>query len=645
MTSSVAAAFEPQGALAREVAGYAPRPVQAQMASAVEQALATRGTAIIEAGTGTGKTFAYLVPALLSGRKVVISTGTLNLQDQLFHRDLPRVRAALGAPARVALLKGRANYLCRHRLGKALQQGMTRAEAVKLRELSAWMLSTESGELQQFGKLADDDPLTPRVTSTAENCLGSKCDDFEDCFVVRARRNALAADLLVVNHHLLFADYALKEDGFGQILPGAEAVIVDEAHQLPELSARFFGTRVSTRQLQDLAADCADEAAALGDVPALKAAAAGLAEGATKLEAAFAGLAGRETFAQFLRRPASEAALAAVRGALGTLTGELAGLAERTPELAAAHLRGKDLASRLAALDTDDEARIAWVEALGRGGSLQVTPIRVDEDFTRMREVHEGAWVFTSATLATGDDFSHFGDQLGLSQASTLCLRSPFDFESQARLYLPRGLPEPNDPEYSARVTQAILPVISASGGGVFVLCTSHRALRDIAGRLRSEITQPLLVQGDASRSELLKTFTQSGNAVLVGTASFWEGVDVRGLALRVVIIDKLPFAAPGDPVYEARLNAIRAQGGDPFNDLQVPQAIMALRQGVGRLIRDTTDKGLLVLCDPRLRSRGYGRRILEALPCMPEVPDLASAQAWLHDIRNSFSPRERGEG
>jgi ATP-dependent DNA helicase DinG len=312
----------------------------------------------------------------------------------------------------------------------------------------------------------------------------------------------------------------------------------------------------------------------------------------------------------------------------------LKALGERKPEVAAAHLRAQDLVQRLKTLGSDDEARIAWVEALGRGGSLHVTPIRVDEDFSRMRETHEGAWVFTSATLATGEDFSHFGGQLGLEHARTLRLQSPFDFETQARLYLPRGLPDPNDPDYPARVTECILPLIEASAGGVFVLCTSHRALRDIAQRLRGDISYPLLVQGEAARSELLARFTAAGNAVLVGTASFWEGVDVRGLALRVVIIDKLPFTAPGDPVFEARLGAIRAAGGDPFNDMQVPAAIMTLRQGVGRLIRDVTDQGLLVLCDPRLRSRNYGRRILEALPCMPEVPDLAGAQAWLRQIR-----------
>lgn len=627
--------FAAGGPLSRHVAGYAPRAVQAEMAEAVAAAFAQGRTLVVEAGTGIGKTFAYLVPALLAGHRVVISTGTLNLQDQLFYRDLPRVREALGRPVRVALLKGRANYVCRHRLGKALQQPGGRHEVVKLRQLQEWLARTDSGELQEVGALAEDDPLLPRVTSTADNCLGSKCEDFEQCFVVRARRNAQAADVLVVNHHLLFADFVLKEEGFGQILPGAEAIIVDEAHQLPELATRFFGVRVSTRQLQDLAQDAADEAAQLGDIPQVRDAAAQLAQAGAQLETAFAGMAGRETLAAFRRRGRADASLGEVQAALQQLQGLLAPMAERSVGMGAASLRAGGLVERLhSLLAADAESRIAWVEPVGRGGSLQATPIRVDEDFTRMREAHDGAWVFTSATLAAADDFSHFCGQLGLEDARTLRLESPFDFEQQARLFLPRGLPDPNDPAYAGRVAEIALPVIEASGGGAFVLCTSHRALREIAARLRERLKLPLLVQGEGSRTELLDAFTTAGDAVLVGTASFWEGVDVRGLALRVVIIDKLPFAALGDPVFEARLAAIREAGGEPFMDHQLPQAIMVLRQGAGRLIRDPGDCGLLVLCDPRLRTRAYGRRILEALPAMPEVESLAEASAWLDRIR-----------
>ena len=627
--------FAAGGPLSRHVAGYAPRAVQAEMAEAVAAAFAQGRTLVVEAGTGIGKTFAYLVPALLAGHRVVISTGTLNLQDQLFYRDLPRVREALGRPVRVALLKGRANYVCRHRLAKALQQPAGRHEVVKLRQLQDWLARTDSGELQEVGALAEDDPLLPRVTSTADNCLGSKCEDFEQCFVVRARRNAQAADVLVVNHHLLFADFVLKEEGFGQILPGAEAIIVDEAHQLPELATRFFGVRVSTRQLQDLAQDAADEAAQLGDIPQVRDAAAQLAQAGAQLETAFAGMAGRETLAAFRRRGRADASLAEAQAALQHLQALLAPMAERSVGMGAAVLRAGELTERLQALlAADTESRVAWVEPVGRGGSLQATPIRVDEDFTRMREAHDGAWVFTSATLAAGEDFSHFCGQLGLEDARTLRLESPFDFEQQARLFLPRGLPDPNDPAYAGRVAEIALPVIEASGGGAFVLCTSHRALREIAARLRERLKQPLLVQGEGSRTELLDAFTTAGDAVLVGTASFWEGVDVRGLALRVVIIDKLPFAALGDPVFEARLAAIREAGGEPFMDHQLPQAIMVLRQGAGRLIRDPGDCGLLVLCDPRLRTRAYGRRILEALPAMPEVESLAEASAWLDRIR-----------
>src|SRR5690349_24213328 len=626
--------FAADGPLAREVTGYAPREVQAAMAEAVRNALERRHTLVVEAGTGTGKTFAYLVPALLAGKRVVISTGTLNLQDQLFHRDLPRVRDALGLPVRVALLKGRANYLCRQRFTRAVQQPAARHEVVKLRQLQDWLPRTETGEVQESGALAEDDALLPRVTSTAENCLGSACTDFGECFVVKARRNALAADVLVVNHHLLFADFVLREEGLGQILPGADAVIVDEAHQLPELATRFFGTRVSTRQLQELAQDCADVAAELRDVPDLRQAAADLGEAIAGLESAFAGAAGREALAAFLARGKSGDTLAAVRVQLDALLDVLKPLAQRTPELAAAATRAADLAQRLQVVVDQDDNRVAWVEASGRGGSLQATPIRVDEDFMRLRESHEGAWVLTSATLATGEDFSHFRRQLGLEDARTLRLESPFDYERQARLFLPKGLPDPNDAAFTPRVAEVARNVIEASGGGAFVLCTSHRALRDIAARLRERLSLPLLVQGEGARPALLDAFTRAGNAVLVGTASFWEGVDVRGLALRVVIIDKLPFAAMGDPVFEARLKAIREAGGEPFMEYQLPQAIMVLRQGVGRLIRDPSDRGLLVLCDPRLRSRGYGRTILESLPAMPEVSSLDEARAWLDAIR-----------
>lgn len=627
--------FGAEGPLARQVSGYAPRDIQVQMAEAVAQAIEQQQSIVVEAGTGTGKTFAYLVPALLSGKRVVVSTGTLNLQDQLFYRDLPRIRAALKSPGRVALLKGRANYLCRYRLARAGQQASGRHEPAKLAQLQDWMQQTSSGEMQEQSVLREDDPLLPRVTSTAENCLGSKCPDFEQCFVVKARRAAQGADLLVVNHHLLFADFMLKEEGFGQVLPGADAVIVDEAHQLPEVASRFFGTRLATRQLNELAEECITEATALGDLPNLKEEALQLAEAVAVLDRCFTGLASRERYAQFAQRRGVAEAIDAVDECLDRLQSHLKPVTERTPGVAAASGRAVEFRARLQGLTGRmGEDRITWVEAFGRGGAFNATPVRVDADFSRLREVQAGAWVFTSATLAAGNDFSHFTGQLGLDDARCLRLESPFDFSEQARLYLPTGLPNPNETEFSGRVVQEILPLIEASGGGAFVLCTSHRALREIAAGLRAALDFDVMVQGESSRTDLLQRFTKDGHAVLVGTSSFWEGVDVRGLALRLVIIDRLPFAAPGDPVFDARLAAIREAGGDPFMHYQLPQAITTLRQGVGRLIRDPEDRGLLVLCDSRLRGRPYGRRILASLPPMPRTESQAEAMDWLHAIR-----------
>jgi ATP-dependent DNA helicase DinG len=622
------------GPLADSVPGFVPREPQQRMAEAVAQALDEGHSLAVEAGTGTGKTYAYLVPALMSGKRVVVSTGTKNLQDQLFHRDLPRVRDALRVPVRTALLKGRSNYLCLYRMKRAQGMPGLRFDPARLRAVEQWAQSTTTGELGEMGAYAGDDPLTPRITSTADNCLGAKCADFGECFVAKARRNAQAADLVVINHHLLFADFLLKEEGFGQILAGSDAIVVDEAHQLPELATGFFGSRVSTRQLQELAKDTRTEADKSGDMPDLEKAATELAQKASMLEAVFGGMQNRLTLDAFRTRPGAEEALTQTSAALEAFFDEISPYEERNAELAACVERAAKLQENLdLVLQPAQPQFVRWVEASGRGGSLHATPVNVAEGFRRMRATYPGAWIFTSATLAAGDDFSHFCDQLGLDDAATLGVESPFDFAQQARLYLPRGLPEPNDPAYADAVADAALPVIEASGGGAFVLCTSHRALQRISERLGARLRMPMFVQGQDSRDALLRSFSEHGDAVLVGTSSFWEGVDVKGRALRVVIIDRLPFAAPGDPVFEARLEAIRREGGNPFNDHQIPLAVMALRQGVGRLIRDAGDRGLLMLCDPRLRSKGYGRRMLASLPRMPQTDDLAAVQNWLRTL------------
>ncbi|MGB0217916.1 MAG: ATP-dependent DNA helicase [Sinimarinibacterium flocculans] len=633
------------GPLAQRIEGFAPRAAQQRMADAVAAALRDAETLAVEAGTGTGKTYAYLVPVLLSGMRTVISTGTRTLQDQLFHRDLPRVREALAAPVRVALLKGRGNYLCLHRMKRARGLPAMRALFDQLRAVEEWARRTERGELSELGEFREDSPLTRQITSTADNCLGSRCDDFDDCFVAIARRRAQAADVIVVNHHLLLSDFTLKDQGFGQILSGSDAVILDEAHQLPELAAQFFGRRVSTRQIQELARDAHVEAQNCGDLPELAEAAQRLSADVTRLEACFAPGSGRQLLARFRADGVAELPLEQLGQSLEELYALLRPLEERNAEIAGVLERTHGLREHWQHIlelppDEGDAPRteVRWVEPLMRGGSFHATPIELAEGFRRMRETYPGAWVLTSATLAAGGDFSHFVRTLGIEDARTECLDSPFDYAQQARLYLPRGLPEPNQPGYAEAVAAAALPVIEASGGGAFVLCTSHRALRVIAQQLRARLSLRVLVQGEDTRSALLDDFTADGNAVLVGTSSFWEGVDVRGQALRLVIIDRLPFAAPGDPVLDAKIAAIRSTGGKPFFELQLPEAIVTLRQGVGRLIRDNADHGLLMLCDPRLTQKAYGRQVLAALPRMPVLRELEDATAWMRHLAETVS-------
>lgn len=622
-----------QGPFAHHSPGFAPRSQQQAMAEAVASAIAGRSRLVVEAGTGTGKTYAYLVPALASGRRVVVSTGTKNLQDQLFFRDLPRVRDALGLPVRVSLLKGRANYLCIYRLRKAVMDPRSRVSRAKLGFVDDWAIRTDSGEVSELPPTVVDDQLLPLVTSTADNCLGGKCPDFAECHVVKARRAAQAADLVVVNHHLLFADFRLKEEGFG-VLPGADAVIVDEAHQLPELAAQFFGEKVSTRQLSDLARDIAVEVQAFRDMPKLTEALDQLALATIELERPFNEVgAGRLGLDDFADRPGVASALGAARTALDECRDTLQAVAERSTGLAHCAGRATTMAAALHHIAGDaGPGLVRWAESAGRGGALHAAPVEPIDGFRRFMAAYPGAWVFTSATLAAGADFQHFTATLGLDDAETLRLDSPFDYAEQARLHVPRGLPDPNDPAYSDAVADTLVPLIEASGGGAFVLCTSYRAMDRIAERLRAALPFPLFVQGEAGKSALIDQFAKAGNGVLVATASFWEGVDVKGAALRLVAIDKLPFNQPGDPVFEARLKLIRERGGNPFIELQLPRAITALRQGVGRLIRDRSDRGMVVLCDPRLRSKGYGRKVVASLPPIPALKEPAEACAWLRE-------------
>jgi ATP-dependent DNA helicase DinG len=628
----------PHGPLAAALPGFEPRREQQQMAAWVGEALATRGTLIVEAGTGTGKTFAYLVPALLSGCHVVISTGTRTLQDQLYHRDLPLLARALGRPVKVALLKGRSNYLCRHRLALAAANpslpGFERTAARALSRVRAWSLETKSGDLAELDSLSDADPVWALVTSTRDNCVGSSCPEFARCHVVAARREAQAADVVVVNHHLLLADLALKEEGFGDLLPGADAVILDEAHQVPETAAQFFGVSAGSRQAVALARDIQAELTR-----------AGVANAATRalllgLEDAFA-----HALAELPRgaeRVAWEAlpagfieALDAAVSRLDALQADLDALGADEAGIRQCERRAIELAAALRTIQELDPATgVRWVEVHARSFALQFTPLEVAGRLRELMRARPCAWVFTSATLAVGDDFAHYIDRVGAEQARVLRIESPFDYRSQARLLIPAGLPDPSDRAHTAAVVAEALPFIVAAGGRTFLLFTSHRALAEAARLLRAQADiaagYTLLVQGEVPREQLLQRFRETPRSVLLGTSSFWEGVDVRGRALAVVVIDKLPFASPDDPLLKARLEAIRARGGNPFFDHQVPQAVLALKQGFGRLIRDHGDFGVVVICDHRLRSKGYGRSFLQALPPAPVAQDRAAALAFL---------------
>jgi len=634
--SDVSALLGADGPFARELPNFAPRAAQQEMARAVQHAISERDTLIAEAGTGTGKTFAYLVPALLSGERVIVSTGTKALQDQLYFRDLPRVRSVLGARLQTALLKGRANYLCLYRLDQTVREGATfdRTQASQLAAIRAWSARTRRGDRAELAEVPEESLLWPRVTSTPENCLGVECPFYDDCHVIKARREAQEADLVVVNHHLLFADLALKQEGFGEILPGAQAFILDEAHQIPELAGQFFSQSVSARQISELAQDSLSECNGVtGAIGLVLEPAEAVQDAVRRLRLAMDALPERGPFHQLEASATLSSALHDLREVLAAFTDVLASQAERSRGFANAHDRAAMLSERLDRIaERESERDVRWYELFPRGFALHATPLDLAAPLRAMREQTQAAWIYTSATLSVASSFDHFSRQLGLEDPQTLQVESPFDYTSQALCYLPAALPDPSARDYTDRVLDAVLPVLHASHGRAFLLFTSHRALRRAAELLHERVPWPLFVQGTAPRHRLLEEFRVSGHGVLLGAASFWEGVDVAGEALSVVVIDKLPFASPDDPVLQARLEALEQSGINPFMGWQVPSAVIALKQGAGRLIRDVHDRGVLVLCDPRLTTKGYGRLFLGSLPAMPRTRELVDVQAFFDD-------------
>ncbi|WP_408639511.1 ATP-dependent DNA helicase [Noviherbaspirillum autotrophicum] len=617
------------------------------MAKAIAQAVAQRQTLIAEAGTGTGKTFAYLVPALLWGGKVILSTGTKNLQDQLYLRDIPTVRKALSAPVSVALLKGRANYVCHFHLERTLQNGRltSREDVGYLREISRFIKTTTSGDKAELSKVPESAPVWNLVTSTRDTCLGAECQYYQDCFVMKARKEAQQADVVVVNHHLFFADVALKDTGVAELLPSANTIIFDEAHQLPETATLFFGESVSTSQVLELCRDVLAEGLAHArDGAEWAKVVAPVERAARDLRLAFPQDVVRLAVNQIAPSSAFFPALETLKEELQGMTAVLENQAERAETIEQCRTRAVELATRLERWSApaqdgggkvpDEQERVLWVEAFSSSLQLHQTPLSIAPIFSKQREGSPRAWIFTSATLAVKNDFNHYASQMGLWNEKAQSWPSPFDYGRQGLLYVPENLPQPNSFEYTDAVIEAALPMIEAAGGRAFLLCTTIRAVNRAAERLREEFAKrnlpfPLMVQGEAGRTELLDRFRAAGNAVLIGSQSFWEGVDVRGDALSLVIIDKLPFAPPDDPVLAARIEALERKGLNGFVHHQLPETIINLKQGAGRLIRDETDRGVLMICDPRLISKPYGRRIWQSLPPFRRTRDAAVARAF----------------
>lgn len=659
-SQSIADILGDDGPIAAHLSGFAPRTEQQHLAEAIFDTLERDALLVGEAGTGTGKTFAYLVPALLSGKRIVISTGTRHLQDQLFYTDLPLVRRALNTTARVSLLKGRANYLCRHRLQRARHHPVL-ADARHqghLHRIETWARQTRSGDIAEVLDVPEDSLVWSFITSNEEFCSQHDYDELADCFIHQARKDAQESDVVVVNHHLLCADLSLKESGFGDLLPSANGFVIDEAHQLPDIAAQFFGRKLSSRQLLDLSRDTVGEQLQeASDMRELRDLAMELETAVRHFRLAFAIEPTRNSWASIADTGPMQRESERLEDVLRALRDALAGVADRGKGLDSCHRRavlavdalslfvdaettGRDTSEQPDDSDAtqrgDDDNYIHWYETYRTGFSLNMTPMSVSVPFQRAMQQMHASWIFTSATLAVGGDFSHFKTRLGIPAAAELQVDSPFDYRHNAMLYLPEGLPEPAHAGYTGALVETVLPVLEASGGRAFLLFTSYRALNDATRLLADRLDYPMLCQGQMPKRELIEAFQSLGNAVLLGTSSFWEGVDVRGEALSLVVIDKLPFGSPGDPVMAARIDRMKRDGGNPFFEYQLPQAAIALKQGVGRLIRDVTDRGVLVLADPRIRTRHYGEVFINSLPPMPITRELDEVEDFFRRERES---------
>ncbi|HHF3207988.1 TPA: ATP-dependent DNA helicase [Vibrio diabolicus] len=632
----IAKTFSSDGALGKAIPGFQARQPQIDMAEAVSSAIKDQTQLVVEAGTGTGKTFAYLVPALLSGKKVIISTGSKNLQEQLYHRDLPLMVNALGFYGQVALLKGRSNYLCLDRLSRQMVESHTNesdptllAQLVKVR---AWSSETKTGDLGDCDDLPEDSMIIPTITSTNDNCLGKECPSYTDCFVLKARKRAMDSDIVVVNHHLFLADLAIKETGFGELIPEADVFIFDEAHQLPDIASEYFGQSVSSRQIHDLAKDIEiayrTEAK---DMRQLQKVGDKLMQSAMDMRIVLGEPGFRGNWREALQSGSIKRELLRLTDSLELAIDVLKIALGRSQLLDTAFERANLIKGRIDRVcDVDITGYSYWYDTSPRHFALHITPLSVADKFHEQIEIKQGAWIFTSATLAVSGDFKHFTERLGLKPTKQFSLPSPFDYQKQARLCVPRYLPEPNSNGLADKLVRMLAPVIEENDGRCFFLCTSHSMMRELGEKFREVLDLPVLMQGEMSKQKTLAEFMELGNALLVATGAFWEGIDVRGDALSCVIIDKLPFTAPDDPLLKARIEDCRLRGGEPFAEVQIPDAVITLKQGVGRLIRDQKDHGALIICDNRLVTRDYGGIFLGSLPPIPRTRDLDGIKAFL---------------
>lgn len=636
LSEKITDAFSPEGTLSQNIHGFRPRDAQLEMAQAVGRAVKFAKSAVIEAGTGTGKTFAYLVPALLSGKKTIISTGSKNLQDQLFNRDLPTIQKALKYKGKVALLKGRANYLCLERLDQVIAMGVVGDKSVlaDLAKVRKWHTGTKTGDLSECITIAEDSPILPQLVSTAESCLGSDCPNYKECYVVQARRKALEADVVVVNHHLFCADMAVKETGFGELIPDAELIIFDEAHQLPDIASQYFGQSLTSRQLFDI---CKDSnivyRTELKDLAQLGKASDHLQKVVQDFRLLLGDGNKRGNLREILQDPKVVEGFAKLNENIDFLSEVVKKSLGRSETLDKIFERLAEVKAQLKRLgDTSVVGYCYWYEINGRSFGLHITPLTVADKFGEQMRANQVGWIFTSATLEVGGKFDHFCQRLGIENAEQMVLQSPFDYARQSLLCVPRYLPDTNKSHTLTELAQLLKPVIEANNGRCFLLCTSYFMMRGLADFLREQSSLSVLLQGETSKSRLLEKFVAEPNSVLVATQSFWEGIDVRGDALSLVIIDKLPFTAPDEPLLKARMEDCKLQGGDPFNDIQIPEAVITLKQGVGRLIRDVTDRGAVIICDSRLVMRQYGSTFLKSLPPSKRTRDLAKVLTFLKE-------------